>query len=107
MKIKKIECLPLILGIREIYGGAAGFLEDCRTQKYFAPALTGMDMEDTGSVIQKLHQTRYGHPLTKAAIETALFDALGQFYRPDKPGLGVEVNGEKVRSQQSSAMLKF
>lgn len=117
MRIVRIEAYPLILPIREIYGGAAGFLEDCRSlivrlegangiegwgeatqgrpgntyetletmeimaQKYFAPALTGMELEDTGAVLQKLHRTRFGHPLTKAAIETALFDALGKLYR--------------------------
>ena len=117
MRIVGIETYPLILPIREIYGGAAGFLEDCRTlivqvkveggvegwgeatqgrpgntyetletmeimvRKYFAPALTGMELEDTGALLKKLHQTRYGHPLTKAAVETALFDALGKYYR--------------------------
>ena len=50
-------------------------------QKYFAPALTGMDLEETGSVVSTLHRVRYGHPITKAAIEIALFDALGKLYR--------------------------
>jgi L-alanine-DL-glutamate epimerase-like enolase superfamily enzyme len=40
-----------------------------------------MDLEDTGSVIQTLHRVRSGHPLTKAALETALLDALGKLYR--------------------------
>jgi len=31
MKIAVIETYPLVLAVREIYGGAAGFLEDCRT----------------------------------------------------------------------------
>jgi L-alanine-DL-glutamate epimerase-like enolase superfamily enzyme len=117
MKIAVIETYPLVLAVREIYGGAAGFLEDCRTmivrveienglegwgeatqgrpgntyetletmeimaQKYFAPALIGMDIEETGRVITELHQVRYGHPITKAAIEIALFDVLGKLYR--------------------------
>ena len=117
MKIVAIETYPLILPVAEIYGGAAGTLEDCRSlivrvetengiegwgeatqgrpgntyetletmeimaRKYFAPALIGMDLEATGSVLQTLQQIRYGHPLTKAALETALFDALGKFYR--------------------------
>lgn len=117
MKIVGIDTYPLILSIKETYGGAAGFLEDCRslivrlelengiegwgegtqgrpantyetletmeimTQKYFAPALIGMNLEDTGSVIGKLHGVRSGHPITKAAIETAVFDALGRLYR--------------------------
>jgi muconate cycloisomerase len=117
MKISAIETYPLVLPVREIYGGAAGFLEDCRTlivrvetdngtegwgeatqgrpgntyetletmavmaQKYFAPALIGMDLEETGSVVSTLHRVRYGHPITKAAIEIALFDALGKSYR--------------------------
>jgi muconate cycloisomerase len=117
MKITAIETFPLILPVREIYGGAAGFLEDCRslivrvetengvegwgegtqgrpgntyetletmeimTQKYFAPALIGMDLEDTGAVLIKLQRVRYGHPITRAAIETALFDVLGKLYR--------------------------
>ena len=117
MKIAVIETYSLVLPVREIYGGAAGFLEDCRSlivrvetengiegwgeatqgrpgntyetletmeimaQKYFAPALIGMDLEETGSVVSKLHRVRYGHPITKAAIETALFDALGKLYR--------------------------
>jgi L-alanine-DL-glutamate epimerase-like enolase superfamily enzyme len=50
-------------------------------RKYFEPALIGMDLEETGLVLQTLHQIRYGHPLTKAALETALFDALGKLYR--------------------------
>lgn len=117
MKIVAIDTYPLVLPVREIYGGAAGFLEDCRSlivrvetesgiegwgeatqgrpgntyetletmeimaQKYFAPALIGMDIEETGTLLLKLHRVRYGHPLTKAALETALFDALGKFYR--------------------------
>lgn len=117
MKIREITTYPLILPIREIYGGAAGFLEDCRTliirvgtddgiegwgeatqgrpgntyetletmdimvRKYFAPALVGMDLKDTGSVLNTLHSIRYGHPITKAGIETALYDALAKFYQ--------------------------
>jgi muconate cycloisomerase len=117
MKIVVIDTYPVILPVAEIYGGAAGTLEDCRSlivrvegengiegwgeatqgrpgntyetletmeimvMKYFAPALIGMDLEETGSVLHKLHQIRYGHPLTKAALETALFDALGKLYR--------------------------
>jgi muconate cycloisomerase len=117
MKIALIETYPLVLPVREIYGGAAGFLEDCRSlivrvetangiegwgeatqgrpgntyetletmevmaQKYFAPALIGMDIEETGAVVGKLHDVRYGHPITKAAIEIALFDALAKSYR--------------------------
>jgi len=40
-----------------------------------------MDIEETGAVLNKLHRVRYGHPITKAAIETGLFDALGKLYR--------------------------
>jgi muconate cycloisomerase len=117
MKIVAIDTYPLTLPVQEIYGGAAGFLEDCRSlivrvetengiegwgeatqgrpgntyetletmeimaQKYFAPALLKMDLEDTGAVLLKLHRARQGHPITKAAIEMALYDALGKFYR--------------------------
>lgn len=117
MKIFAVDTYPLILPIKEVYGGAAGYLEDCRTlivrietkngiegwgeatqgrpgntyetletmeimvRQYFGPALVGMNLEDTGAVLEKLHKTRYGHPLTKAAVETALFDALGKSYR--------------------------
>jgi len=117
MKVLAIDTYPLILPVAEIYGGAAGTLEDCRSlivrvetengiegwgeatqgrpgntyetletmeimmRKYFGPALIGMDLEETGSLLQTLHQIRYGHPLTKAALETALFDALGKLYR--------------------------
>ena len=117
MKVLAVDTYPLILPVAEIYGGAAGTLEDCRSlivrvttengiegwgeatqgrpgntyetletmeimvRQYFAPGLIGRDLEETGSVLQRLHQIRYGHPLTKAAIETALFDALGKFYR--------------------------
>jgi L-alanine-DL-glutamate epimerase-like enolase superfamily enzyme len=117
MKIVGIDTYPLILPVAEIYGGAAGTLEDCRSlvvrvetengiegwgeatqgrpgntyetletmeimvRKYFAPALMGMNLEETGMVLQTLHQIRYGHPLAKAALETALFDALGKWYR--------------------------
>jgi muconate cycloisomerase len=117
MKIVAIDTYPLVLPVKEIYGGAAGFLEDCRTlivrveidnglegwgeatqgrpgntyetletmeimaRKYFAPALIGMDLEETGAVISALHGVRYGHPITKAAIEIALFDAVGKLYR--------------------------
>lgn len=117
MKILRVECFPLVLPVREVYGGAAGFLEDCRTllvrveaqggvagwgeatqgrpgntyetletmtvmvRNYFAPRLIGMDLEDIGPVVQQLQQTRYGNPLGKAAVETALFDALARHYR--------------------------
>jgi len=117
MKSVAIDTYPLVLPVKEVYGGAAGFLEDCRSlivwvetengiegwgegtqgrrgntyetletmeilaQKYFAPALIGMDVEETGAVLLRLHRVRYGHPITKAAIETALFDALGKLYR--------------------------
>jgi muconate cycloisomerase len=117
VKILSIECFPLVLPIREIYGGAAGFLEDCRTllvrveaeggiegwgeatqgrpgntyetletmtvmvRNYFAPALNGMDLEEIGAVVQSLQQIRYGNPLSKAAVETALYDALARYYR--------------------------
>jgi muconate cycloisomerase len=40
-----------------------------------------MDLENIGAVVRKLHQTRYGNPLSKAAIETALCDALARHYR--------------------------
>ena len=117
MKICAITTYPLVLPISEIYGGAAGFLEDCRTliirvetdngvegwgeatqgrpgntyetletmdimvRKYFAPVLIGMELEATGTVISKLQATRYGHPITKAGVETALYDALAKFYK--------------------------
>jgi muconate cycloisomerase len=117
MKVRSVDVYPLILPVAEIYGGAAGTLEDCRSlivrietengiegwgeatqgrpgntyetletmeimvRQYFGPALIGMDLEDTGSVLQTLHRVRSGHPLTKAAVETALFDALGKGYR--------------------------
>jgi muconate cycloisomerase len=117
MKIFAIETYRLVLPVREIYGGAAGFLEDCRSlivrvetesglegwgeatqgrpgntyetletmeimaQKYFAPALIGMDLEETGVVVGTLQGIRHGHPITKAAIEIAIFDVLGKLYR--------------------------
>ena len=147
MKISAITTYPLILPISEIYGGAAGFLEDCRTliiraetdngiegwgeatqgrpgntyetletmdimvRKYFAPALVGMNLEDTGAVITKLQSTRYGHPITKAGIEIALYDALAKFYNvpvyrllggPYRKeielvgGLGMDLTGETI-----------
>ena len=116
MKILRVECFPLVLPVREVYGGAAGFLEDCRpllvrveaqggvegwgeatqgrpgntyetletmtvmVRNYFAPRLIGMDLEDIGPVVQQLQQARYGNPLSKAAVETALFDALARHY---------------------------
>jgi muconate cycloisomerase len=116
VKISAIHTYPLVLPISEIYGGAAGFLEDCRTliirvetdngvagwgeatqgrpgntyetletmdimvRKYFAPVLVGMNLEDTGAVLTKLQSTRYGHPITKAGIEIALYDTLAKFY---------------------------
>ena len=117
MKIVAIDTYPLVWPVKEIYGGAAGFLEDCRslivrvetesgvegwgeatqgrpgntyetletmeviTQKYFAQAIVGMDLEETGVILDKLHGVRYGHPITKAAIETALLDALGKEFK--------------------------
>ncbi|HLN88352.1 MAG TPA: mandelate racemase/muconate lactonizing enzyme family protein [Candidatus Limnocylindrales bacterium] len=117
MKISAIATYPLILPIREIYGGAAGFLEDCRTliirvetdngiegwgeatqgrpgntyeiletmdimvRKYFAPPLVGLNLEDTGTVIAKFHAARYGHPIAKAGLEIAVYDALAKFYK--------------------------
>lgn len=117
MKIVAIDTYPLVLPIKEIYGGAAGFLEDCRSlivrvetqngvegwgeatqgrpgntyetletmeimaRNYFAPALIGMDLDDTGLVVTRLHEVRQGHPIAKAGIEIALLDALGKAYR--------------------------
>ncbi len=117
MKIAAIETFALILPISEIYGGAAGFLEDCRTliirvetdngiegwgeatqgrpgntyetletmeimvRNYFAPALVGLDLEQTGSVIDKLHAIRVGHPIAKAGVEIALFYALAKNFQ--------------------------
>lgn len=49
-------------------------------RKYFAPALIGMNFEDTGAVLNKLHAARSDHPMAKAALETALYDALAKFY---------------------------
>ena len=116
MKIVAIDTYPLILPIKEIYGGAAGDLEDCRTlivrvetddgmegwgeatqgrpantyetletmeimvRKYFAPVLVGLDLEETGAVVSKLHATRYGHPITKAGVEIALYDTLAKHF---------------------------
>ena len=116
MKISAIDTYALILPVREIYGGAAGNLEDCRTlivrvetdngiegwgeatqgrpgntyetletmqimvRRYFAPALLGTDLEETGAVINKLQGVRYGHPITKAGLEIAIYDALAKFY---------------------------
>jgi len=31
MKIVAIDTYPLVLPVKEVYGGAAGFLEDCRS----------------------------------------------------------------------------
>ena len=117
MKISAIDTYALILPVKEIYGGAAGYLEDCRTliirvetdngiegwgeatqgrpgntyetletmqlmvRHYFAPALIGMDLEETGTLINKLQAVRYGHPITKAGVEIALYDALAKFYK--------------------------
>jgi muconate cycloisomerase len=117
MKIVAVDTYSLIMPVKEVYGGAAGFLEDCRSllvrvetetgiegwgeatqgrpgntyetletmeimvQKYFAPALVGMDLEETATLVRKLHETRCGHPMTKAALETALYDALGKLYQ--------------------------
>jgi L-alanine-DL-glutamate epimerase-like enolase superfamily enzyme len=117
MKISAIDTYALILPVKEIYGGAAGYLEDCRTliisvetdngitgwgeatqgrpgntyetletmqimvQHYFAPALIGMDVEETGAVINKLQAVRYGHPITKAGVEIAVYDALAKYYK--------------------------
>jgi muconate cycloisomerase len=147
MKITAIDTYPLVFPIREIYGGAAGFLEDCRTliirlqtddgiegwgeatqgrpgntyetletmevmaRKYFAPALIGMDLEVTGGVIARLHGARYGHPITKAGFETAIYDAvaksccvplyrlLGGPYRKEIElvgGLGMDLSAETI-----------
>src|SRR5262249_16246827 len=112
-----IDTYPLVMPVKEVYGGAAGFFEDCRslivrgatqegiegwgggtqgrpgntyetvetmegmTQKKFSPALIGLDLEETGTVLDKLQRFRLGHPITKAAIETALLDALGKKFK--------------------------
>lgn len=117
MKITGIDTYALILPIKETYGGAAGYLEDCRTliirvetdngiegwgeatqgrpgntyetletmqimvRRYFTPALIGMNLEETGVVINQLQGVRYGHPIAKAGLEIALYDALAKFYK--------------------------
>jgi len=162
MKIAAIDIYPLILPVQEIYGGAAGFLEDCRTliirvetdngiegwgeatqgrpgntyetletmaimvRQYFAPALIGMDLEETGAVINKLQGVRYGHPITKAGLEIALYDAVAKFYKvplyrllggPYRRqlelvgGLGMDLGGDtigtKARQLQQAGYRKF
>ena len=115
MKIAAIDSYALILPVKEIYGGAAGYLEDCRTliirvetdngieglgeatqgrpgntyetletmaimvRRYFAPALIGMDVEEIGAVVNQLHGVRSGHPIAKAGVETAIYDAVAKF----------------------------
>ena len=152
MRIRSIESYPLVLPVREIYGGAAGFLEDCRTliirleaedgiegwgeatqgrpantyetletmdimvRRYFAPAITGMELEDNAAVVQKLRGVRYGHPSAKAAIETAVLDALGKLHRvplcrllggPHRReidlvgGLGLDLGSESIAAHAS------
>src|SRR5262245_55865406 len=147
MKVRAIDTYPLILPVAEIYGGAAGVLEDCRTliirldtdngiegwgeatqgrpgntyetletmdvmvRHYFAPALIGLDLDETGAVINKLQAVRYGHPIAKAGIETALYDALAKSYQlplyrllggPYRReielvgGLGIELSAETI-----------
>jgi muconate cycloisomerase len=117
VKIRAIRTYPLILPISEVYGGAAGVLDDCRTliirldtdngiegwgeatqgrpgntyetletmdvmvRQYFAPALIGLDLEQTGAVINRLQAVRCGHPIAKAGIETALYDTLAKAYQ--------------------------
>ena len=49
-------------------------------RRYFAPGLIGMDVEETGAVINKLHDVRSGHPITKAGVEIAIYDAVAKFY---------------------------
>ncbi|HET7006002.1 MAG TPA: enolase C-terminal domain-like protein [Candidatus Binatia bacterium] len=150
MKISAIDTYALILPIKEIYGGAAGYLEDCRTllirvatdngiegwgeaaqgrpgntyetletmrlmvRHYFAPALIGMDFEETGAVIDRLNGVRYGHPITKAGLEIALYDGLGKLYNlpvyrllggPYRRqielvgGLGMDLNAEAIAAK--------
>lgn len=117
MKIVAVDTYSLIMPVKEVYGGAAGFLEDCRSllvrvetetgiegwgeatqgrpgntyetletmeimvQKYFAPALVGMELEETATLVREFQEMRCGHPMTKAAVETALYDALGKLFR--------------------------
>ena len=38
----------------------------------------GMDLEITGAVVARLQRVRYGHPITKAGIETAIYDAVAK-----------------------------
>jgi muconate cycloisomerase len=150
MRIVAIDAYPLILPVAEIYGGAAGTLEDCRSlivrvetadglegwgeatqgrpgntyetletmeimvRNYFAPALVGGDLEETGALLERLHQVRSGHPLAKAALETALYDALGKWYKvplyrllggPYRTtielvgGLGLDLGPESIRER--------
>lgn len=46
-----------------------------------APALIGLDLDETGAMINKLPDMRYRHPVTEAKVEIVFYHALARFYQ--------------------------
>ena len=49
-------------------------------EKYYGPVLQGEDPADMERLVEKMELARVGHPFTRAAVETALYDCLGKKY---------------------------
>ena len=158
MKIVAIDTYPLVLPIKEIYGGAAGFLEDCRSlivrvetengiegwgeatqgrpgntyetletmeimaQKYFAPALIGMDLgrnragrqqTSRSSLRPSDHQSRHRNSALRRCWEKLYRLPLCRFfggpYRREMNlvgGLGMDLGPEAIGARARSAQAR-
>ena len=92
MKITSITTYPLILPIREIYGGAAGFLEDCRT--LIVRIETDNGIEGWGEATQ-------GRPgNTYETLET-MDIMVRNYFAPTLVGMDLEETGGVISKLQS------
>jgi muconate cycloisomerase len=51
---------------------------DLMVRKYYAPVMIGQDAECIQTIVQRLEAAKMGNVVAKAAIDTALYDALGK-----------------------------
>jgi len=93
VKISAITTYPLILPISEIYGGAAGFLEDCRTL---------IIRVETDNGIEGWGEATQGRPgNTYETLET-MDIMVRKYFAPVLVGMNLEDTGAVITKLQST-----
>src|SRR5574341_1116101 len=93
MKIVAIHTYPLVLPVKEIYGGAAGFLEDCRTL---------IVRVETDKAIEGWGEATQGRPgNTYETLET-MDVMLRRYFAPVLIGMNLEETVEVITRLQQS-----